>query len=670
MEPGAPSEARLAKTDRSRRGRAWRRVAARAAPRPRRAAAAAASARRDPPELTDVHLPRDVRRRPRATDRLPGPAQRPRPRRRRRGQLRRRRRRPGRGRRRPRSAREHGRGQGARRGRDRHGPRRRLRHRGRDPADAAAQDRRRRPDPDGGDFKLTAAEATPHRAFYDGKRAPRRHLHLPAATRRPTSGSRSSTATPRRSSRPASSTAPSRTRRNVGDLGRARRATARRRRRRLQVPRSAARRRRDGRRPATRGFGYHPLPLPAAAKHTYGDGFGAGRGHQGQDVLAKCGTPLLAARGGRVQSNDVQSAAGNYLVIDGKGTGVDSIYMHLPAARRFGGRPGAHRPADRHRRPDRQRPRLPPALRDLVGARLVRGRPPDADRSAAAEELGRLELTGADAASRSRSSRRSRRCAAGRRRPPAAKPTGAGFELARRHACSRGPSTSTASGRRRLRFSFDAEPAARPRGPRRPRRRRRRGPPLGRARPAPGKFHRRPLGRPPRRPRRARPTAPTSSGSARPATAAPPPGASSFTTTSSRSPARTPTATASASRAAAAASTRARTCPPPAGRRWSRRAAAGSRRPATATRSTATTSLIDGTATDADYFYAHMEAPTPLSRGRPGSHRRARSARSARPATRAMSSASFTSSSGRTATTTALPSDPARRSLQAWDAFS
>ena len=39
------------------------------------------------------------------------------------------------------------------------------------------------------------------------------------------------------------------------------------------------------------------------------------------------------------------------------------------------------------------------------------------------------------------------------------------------------------------------------------------------------------------------------------------------------------------------------------------------RHAATATRSTATTSLIDGLATDRDYFYAHLQAPTPLAEG-------------------------------------------------------
>jgi murein DD-endopeptidase MepM/ murein hydrolase activator NlpD len=71
----------------------------------------------------------------------------------------------------------------------------------------------------------------------------------------------------------------------------------------------------------------HTFPVPA--RHTYGDGVGAGRGHQGQDVWAKCGKPVLAARAGRIQFRDSDGSAGNYLVIDGRNTRVDYVYMHL-----------------------------------------------------------------------------------------------------------------------------------------------------------------------------------------------------------------------------------------------------------------------------------------------------------------------------------------------------
>jgi murein DD-endopeptidase MepM/ murein hydrolase activator NlpD len=82
-----------------------------------------------------------------------------------------------------------------------------------------------------------------------------------------------------------------------------------------------------------RSVKFFPEKFPVRAKHSYGDGFGAARSghtHQGQDVFAKCGKPLVAARGGRVQYSGYQGAgAGYYLVIDGKSTGHDYVYMHM-----------------------------------------------------------------------------------------------------------------------------------------------------------------------------------------------------------------------------------------------------------------------------------------------------------------------------------------------------
>jgi murein DD-endopeptidase MepM/ murein hydrolase activator NlpD len=76
-------------------------------------------------------------------------------------------------------------------------------------------------------------------------------------------------------------------------------------------------------------FGYHLYRFPIDARHTYGDGYGAGRNHEGQDVFAKCDTPIHAARGGRVQAVDFQSAAGHYIVVDSKGTRLDTFYAHM-----------------------------------------------------------------------------------------------------------------------------------------------------------------------------------------------------------------------------------------------------------------------------------------------------------------------------------------------------
>ena len=83
------------------------------------------------------------------------------------------------------------------------------------------------------------------------------------------------------------------------------------------------------------GFQFYGYAFPILGRHEYGMGagrFGAARSghtHQGQDVMAACGTPLVAARGGRVQYSGYQSAAGNYIVIDGKGTPNDFMYAHM-----------------------------------------------------------------------------------------------------------------------------------------------------------------------------------------------------------------------------------------------------------------------------------------------------------------------------------------------------
>jgi murein DD-endopeptidase MepM/ murein hydrolase activator NlpD len=72
--------------------------------------------------------------------------------------------------------------------------------------------------------------------------------------------------------------------------------------------------------------------FPVRGPHYFGEfaaRFGGGRGHQGQDVFAACGTPLVAARGGTVKFKQYHSRAGHYLVIDGERTGVDYAYMHL-----------------------------------------------------------------------------------------------------------------------------------------------------------------------------------------------------------------------------------------------------------------------------------------------------------------------------------------------------
>lgn len=68
--------------------------------------------------------------------------------------------------------------------------------------------------------------------------------------------------------------------------------------------------------------------FPVKAKHTYGDGLGAGRGHQGQDLLARCGKPVVAAKPGKVRVVGFQaSGAGRYVVVKGKR--FDYVYFHM-----------------------------------------------------------------------------------------------------------------------------------------------------------------------------------------------------------------------------------------------------------------------------------------------------------------------------------------------------
>ena len=74
--------------------------------------------------------------------------------------------------------------------------------------------------------------------------------------------------------------------------------------------------------------------FPIRGRHSFGaaiNRFGAGRGdhaHRGHDVFAAAGTPVVAARGGRVTHRAFQAAAGHYVVIE-TDDGTDHVYMHL-----------------------------------------------------------------------------------------------------------------------------------------------------------------------------------------------------------------------------------------------------------------------------------------------------------------------------------------------------
>ena len=78
-----------------------------------------------------------------------------------------------------------------------------------------------------------------------------------------------------------------------------------------------------------RRFKLYPAIFPVDGSHDYWDGFGAGRGHQGQDVGANCGTPLRAAEPGKVTTKAYNSGWGYYVVVDVKGRDLLELYAHL-----------------------------------------------------------------------------------------------------------------------------------------------------------------------------------------------------------------------------------------------------------------------------------------------------------------------------------------------------
>ena len=71
--------------------------------------------------------------------------------------------------------------------------------------------------------------------------------------------------------------------------------------------------------------------FPVVGSHDYGTAenrFGGARDHGGQDVLAPCGEPVVAALAGKVTDVKYEGAAGNYAVVRA-GDGTSQVYMHL-----------------------------------------------------------------------------------------------------------------------------------------------------------------------------------------------------------------------------------------------------------------------------------------------------------------------------------------------------
>ena len=81
-------------------------------------------------------------------------------------------------------------------------------------------------------------------------------------------------------------------------------------------------------------FYRHRFPIAGPFQYSGPDGrFGAerpGRGHQGQDLIAAAGTPLVAPRGGVVEKVAYQAGgAGHYVVLRGSGENRSYAFMHM-----------------------------------------------------------------------------------------------------------------------------------------------------------------------------------------------------------------------------------------------------------------------------------------------------------------------------------------------------
>jgi murein DD-endopeptidase MepM/ murein hydrolase activator NlpD len=83
---------------------------------------------------------------------------------------------------------------------------------------------------------------------------------------------------------------------------------------------------------------------PLRGPHNYGNlaitGFGVKRAngtiHLGQDIIADCGTPIVAAHDAVVKSAGYSDGYGNYVVLGGKGTRFDFVYGHMKGRSRVG----------------------------------------------------------------------------------------------------------------------------------------------------------------------------------------------------------------------------------------------------------------------------------------------------------------------------------------------
>lgn len=86
------------------------------------------------------------------------------------------------------------------------------------------------------------------------------------------------------------------------------------------------------------GLPYYGHVFPVQGPHgtrgfigTFGAPRSGGRTHEGFDVVAACGTPLVAVRSGRVLRRGYDPVLyGNYLLIHGEGEHRSYFYAHMP----------------------------------------------------------------------------------------------------------------------------------------------------------------------------------------------------------------------------------------------------------------------------------------------------------------------------------------------------
>ena len=73
--------------------------------------------------------------------------------------------------------------------------------------------------------------------------------------------------------------------------------------------------------------------FPIRGHHTYGDGLGAGRDHQGQDIMAKCGKPVVAAQAGRIELVDYHNEENYGAAPQARTHSPDGLAYVLPCLR-------------------------------------------------------------------------------------------------------------------------------------------------------------------------------------------------------------------------------------------------------------------------------------------------------------------------------------------------